>query len=245
MTYSATIRQPQYAHPKGKENIHVNVGLAERLVTAVAAGVLLAAAVRKRSRVGLLYAAASGLLMHRATSAYCPAYSWLGVSSSSKTLASAEDFFQHGVHIEDSFTVARPPEALYAFWRDFTNLPRFMKYVREVRVISPTRTHWVVHAPVGTVEWDAEIIHDEPNRRIAWRSLENAGVHNTGTVIFSPLPDFHGTLFRAEIEYLPPAGKLGNTLARLFHRDPEVEIREDLRRFKRLLESGLIAAENL
>ena len=84
-----------------------------------------------------------------------------------------------------SVTIDRPREELYAFWRDFTNLPRFMRNVHSVTLQDQTRSHWVIEAPAGkTVEWDSQITHDEPGRLIAWQSLEGASVRNSGKVEF-------------------------------------------------------------
>ena len=101
------------------------------------------------------------------------------------------------------------------------------------------RSHWTVKAPAGTtVEWDAEIINDEPNSLIAWRSLGNANVDNAGSVRFVPGPEGRGTEVRVVIDYIPPAGVVGKWVASLFGKNPASQIREDLRRFKRVMETG-------
>jgi uncharacterized membrane protein len=88
-----------------------------------------------------------------------------------------------------------------------------------------------------SVSWDAEIINDEPNRLIAWRSLEGATVDNAGSIRFVPTPD-RGTEVRVVLDYIPPAGKLGAGVAWMFGRGASSEIKEDLRRFKALMETG-------
>jgi uncharacterized membrane protein len=136
-------------------------------------------------------------------------------------------------------TINRSPWDLYQFWRNFDNLPRFMKHVKSVNVIDEKRSHWVVDGPAGkSVEWDAEIINDEPNALIAWRSLANATVDNAGSVRFVPGPEGRGTEVRVVIDYIPPAGVVGKWVSMLFGKNPESEIREDLRRFKRVMETG-------
>jgi uncharacterized membrane protein len=145
------------------------------------------------------------------------------------------------VRIAQSFLVNRPVEDLYAFWRDFTNLPRIMTHLEEVRVLDPEgrRSHWV--ARVGPfrgkrLEWDAEMTEDVPNQRISWRSLPGASLENAGTVMFER--GDRGSIVRVDMRYVAPMGLLGNTLSRLFGEAPTRVLREDLRNFKRIMECG-------
>ena len=146
------------------------------------------------------------------------------------------------VQFTKTIIIERSPEDLYGFWRNMENLPRIMRHVQEVRVLDDRRSHWVVRTPTGaTFEWDAEITEDEPNRRLAWRSLPGAQVDNAGEVRFEPAPGGRGTLVTAEIQYRPPAGAVGATIARLLGSSPERLAGEDLRVFKQLMETGEIA----
>lgn len=141
--------------------------------------------------------------------------------------------------IKKAITVNRPPEELYQFWHDFENLPRFMNHLESVQVTGDGRSHWKAKAPAGTtVEWDAEIIDDQPNQRIAWRSLEGADVDNAGSVSFKPAPGGRGTEVRVEMRYNPPAGIIGATIAKLFGEAPEQQVYDDLRAFKQVIETG-------
>src|SRR4051794_33194732 len=99
--------------------------------------------------------------------------------------AQPQAFNTQGIHVMAACTIKRPAAELFAFWRNFANLPRFMKHVLDVQVLSPTLSHWKVQGPVGReVEWDAEIINEEPNRLIAWRTVEGADVDSAGSVWF-------------------------------------------------------------
>lgn len=141
--------------------------------------------------------------------------------------------------VQETVTVYAFPEELYRFWQDFQNLPRFMKNLESVRVLGPTRSHWVAKAPAGTtVEWDAEIIADRPNELIAWRSLDGADVDHAGSVRFKPARRGRATAVRVEMEYSAPGGTIGANIARLFGDAPEQQVREDLRRLKELIEAG-------
>lgn len=217
----------------------VNVGQTERWVSAVAGGAIAIAGIRSGSLGGLLAAAAGGALVYRGVSGHCPAYAATGTSTASHDPAEPADYFERGIHVEEAMTVNRTPWDLYQFWRNFENLPTFMKHVERVKVLDEKRSHWVITAPAGrTVEWDAEIINDEPNALIAWRSLGNANVDNAGSVRFVPGPQGRGTEVRVVIDYIPPAGVVGKWVATLFGQNPATQIREDLRRFKRVMETG-------
>jgi uncharacterized membrane protein len=136
-------------------------------------------------------------------------------------------------------TIKRPVEEVYRFWRDLTNLPRFMIHLESVKPADNERTHWKANAPAGrTVEWDAEVVEDTPNQRIAWRSLEGSQVPNSGSVSFAPAPGEGGTEVRVELSYDPPGGALGKVVAKLFGEEPQQQITDDLRRLKQVLETG-------
>jgi uncharacterized membrane protein len=149
----------------------------------------------------------------------------------------------NGIRVEKSVIINRDRADLYHFWRNFRNLPQIMNHLEEVRVLSPTRSHWVAKAPVGTkVEWDAEITHDQENELIAWRSLEGATVANAGSVRFLHFAE-HETEVRVSLEYAPPGGRLGAFIATLFGENPEQQITEDLAQFKHRMESGFKPAD--
>lgn len=141
--------------------------------------------------------------------------------------------------LKSTITVFRSPEEVYGFWHDFENLPRFMSYLESVQVTGAGRSHWKAKTPVGTtVEWDAEIVDDQPNTRIAWRSLEGAELPNTGSVQFKPAPGGRGTEVHVQMRYDPPAGVIGEAIARLFGEVPQEQVKLDLRRFKQVIETG-------
>jgi uncharacterized membrane protein len=144
--------------------------------------------------------------------------------------------------VSRTVTINRPRQELYAFWRDFRNLPLFMENIRSVTVIDEGRSHWVVRAPADrVVEWDAIITEDEPGSLIAWTSTDDASVRNAGRIEFRDSTNGRGTQVRATITYDPPAGGFGKVVAKLFQREPKVQARQDLRRFKQLMETGEVA----
>jgi uncharacterized membrane protein len=144
-----------------------------------------------------------------------------------------------GVHVEESVTVNRPISEVYRFWRNFENLPRFMNHLESVAQREAGVSHWVAKGPAGTrVEWDARIINEIDDKLIGWQSLEGSMISTAGSVNFRETP--RGTEVRVHLQYSPPAGKVGAAIAWLFGEEPRVQIREDLRRFKQLLETGEI-----
>ena len=138
-----------------------------------------------------------------------------------------------------SITINRPADELYRYWRNFENLPNFMLHLKDVRVLDDRRSRWTAKAPAGTtVEWEGEITEDPPDLLSAWSSLPDADVKNSGEVRFEPAPRNLGTVVRVQIDYHPPAGRLGKIVASLFGEEPGQQVSGDLRRFKQVVETG-------
>jgi len=150
-----------------------------------------------------------------------------------------------GVHAKASCIVNREPAEVYNFWRNFQNLSRFMTHLESVSDMGEGRSHWVAKGPAGMrVEWDATIVADVPGEVITWRSLENSDVDNAGAVRFERAPGDRGTIVRVNIQYNPPAGVIGATVAKLFGEEPEQQLDDDLRRFKQVLEVGEVVVSD-
>jgi uncharacterized membrane protein len=148
---------------------------------------------------------------------------------------------ERAVHVRKAITIGRSAEDLYRFWRDFGNLPRFMRHLEAVQAIDDRRSHWTAKAPLGrTVEWDAEVTEERPHERLAWRSLEGADVPNHGSVSFEPAPGGRGTVVKVDLRYEPPGGVIGATIAWMFGEEPGQQVQEDLRAFKQLMETGAV-----
>jgi uncharacterized membrane protein len=146
-----------------------------------------------------------------------------------------------GELIGRTVTINQPRQQLYDFWRDFRNLPLFMDNIESVQILDSARSHWKVKAPAGaTVEWTSRIVEDIPGKVIAWRSEEKASVPNSGRIEFKDTTNGRGTQVTVTIVYDPPAGTLGKVIAKLFQREPNIQARRDLRRFKQLVETGEI-----
>ena len=145
-----------------------------------------------------------------------------------------------GIHVEHSVTINRPVAEVYRFWRNFENLPKFMQHLDQVAVREGGISHWVAKGPGGIkAEWDARIINEIENKVIGWQSLEGSRVSTAGAVNFEETD--RGTTVHVHLQYNPPGGKLGAALAWLTGEEPNIQVREDLRRFKQLMETGEIA----
>ena len=143
--------------------------------------------------------------------------------------------------VSRAITINRPRRELYDFWRDFKNLQLFLENVRSVTEIDGTRSRWIIEAPAGrTVEFISRITEERPGEAIAWTSEDGADVANSGRIEFEDAPGGRGTVVRATIAYDPPAGAIGRAVATLFQREPKMQARRDLRRFKQLMETGEI-----
>ncbi len=220
----------------------VNVGDVERWASALGGAALAAYGIKQwseeRSVPGAMVTAAAAALIARGATGRCPIYAATGIDTADADTRAALGGGR-GVNVEEATTINRRPEELYAAWRDFEQLPRFMSHLVSVHRLDQRRSHWKAKAPAGrVVEWDAEIINDVPNELIAWRTLANADVVSAGSVRFRRADNGHGTELRVRLQYEPPAGKVGSFVAWLLGNEPSQQIREDLRRFKQLLEAG-------
>lgn len=221
----------------------INVAQPERWLSVIAGTALAAYGLKRRSLGGLAIAAAGGALVFRGATGHCHVYGALGVSTAGDHQGQQVSVpYGRGTQVEKSVTISAPADRLYAFWRNFENLPRFMENLESVTVIDEKRSRWAAEGPAGiAAEWEAEIINEVPNELIGWRSVEGSRVDNAGSVHFKALPGNRGTEVKVVLRYDPPAGKLGAAVARIFGEDPAWQVQEDLRRLKMLIETGEIA----
>lgn len=143
--------------------------------------------------------------------------------------------------VEEAVTIRRPARDLYDFWREQENLVQIMENVAAIERLDGDRYRWTVKAPAGReVSWVAAITKDEPGAALDWKSEGGADVANSGRITFTEAGE-RGTVVRATIAYEPPAGVVGQFIAKLFQREPRIQSRRDLHRFKQLMETGEVA----
>jgi len=211
------------------------------MVSASAGAILIMQGLARRDAIGLLIASFGGALAYRGATGHCHMYESLGVDTASDLAAQDQPDEELGTRIAMSMLINKTPEELYSYWRNFENLPKIMRHLESVRVLGDGRSHWVAKAPSiagGQIEWDAEVTADEPNARIAWRALPGGDVEHRGSIKFERAPGDRGTKVRVVLEYHPPAGQVGRWIAKIFGEEPEQQIRDDLRNFKRVMEIG-------
>jgi uncharacterized membrane protein len=218
----------------------VNVGDMERLLSMLGGAVVGLYGLRRIRLSGLALAALGGALLYRGLSGHCKMYEALGVDRAA-TLT-GETRGNRGVKIDREVTVSAPADTLYRIWRDLESLPRFMSHLQRVERLDDRRSRWTLETPAGvpSIQWDAEIINDQPGELIAWQSV-GGSVDHAGSVRFGRAPDDRSTIVRVSLQYDPPGGEIGHTLAALFGRDAGGQIDADLREFKRAVEAGEIA----
>lgn len=144
------------------------------------------------------------------------------------------------IDVSRSITIEAPQDVVYRRWRSFAELPKVMKHIDEIEVIDDKRQRWRADllAHGAPIEWVAEITDDVPNERIAWRSVEGGPVDMQGEVRFTATEDGRATRLDVAIDYKLRVGKLGAAVGRGLRPLLRDEVKEDLRRFQSLLETG-------
>ena len=156
-------------------------------------------------------------------------------------ITAARDVDTDRALLAESVTINRPAQELYDFWRDPTNLVQVMENIVSIEPLGPDRSRWTVKAPAGNeVSWESVVTKDVPGSEIYWQSAEGADIANSGRIEFRDA-GARGTVVRAVIAYDPPGGAVGKFIAKLFQREPRIQTRRDLHRFKQLMETGEIA----
>jgi len=221
----------------------VNMHWIERCLSSFGGATLTLSGFYRHDWTRFALSALGGALLYRGLSGHSFLYQVLRINTNRRTLPSnASVPHRQGVKVEKVLTVERSPQDLYHYWRYFEHFPQFMEHIKEIQILDEKHSHWVVNAPARKqVEWDAEIIADQEGQLIAWRSLPGSSIAHTGSVHFQPAPGGRGTEVRVVLEYVPPAGLPGVLVAKIFGKEPEQQIREELRHFKEFMEAGEIA----
>ena len=211
-----------------------NVGQYERIASGLGGAALIFLGLRRFSLGGALAALGGAALLHRGVTGQCQVYRRFGLDTTSEGLS-------RGVEVDRAITIARSPDEVYRFWRNFQNLSMFMKHLSSVEEIEPGRTHWVAREASLDIDWFAQIIEDVPGERITWRSEPGGRIETDGEVTFRPAPGNRGTEVRVRMRCAAPGGILAMALAPLMRRFTRVQVGQDLHRLKQLIETGEVA----
>ena len=207
------------------------IGIIER-ITSFATGLSLLKSSFKMPGVHPIKFITGSYLIFRSISGKCPLKNALAQGK------------HHAVNARVILTINKPREEVYQFWRNLQNLPKFMTHIKKVEEVSETESHWTIELPwhTGEVSWNSHIVKDEPNEMIGWHSEKMAILENSGKAEFFDAPNGRGTIVNLVVSYHPPVGELGLKVAHLLHPAFENKLRQELRNFKQLIETGEIAA---
>lgn len=203
-----------------------NIGWSERMVSMFLSGALISWGLRKPSKVKFLYGA---YMAYRAATGRCLLYEQLGIDAKRP----------RAVNIRGEFVIEKPASEVYTYWRNLNNLPGSIRHLLDVKVIDENLSHWKsnVMGSLFSIDWDAEIVKDEPGHFIGWQSSAGALVHHVGKVEFTPGPDGHSTILKVTLSYRPPAGGVGIGLAKLMNPYLEGLLKKEIKNFKHTIEN--------
>jgi uncharacterized membrane protein len=221
------------ALPPATGSSNINLTPSERVVSTFGGAALAMVGLRHLGSLsGITMFVSGGYLLARGLSGYCAITN--AVNSRDSKRASA-------MELSSTFTINKPKNDVYSFWRKLENLPRFMQHLENVEELDDKRSKWTAKLPggVGKVSWEAEIQNDISGELIAWNSLPGSTVDNAGEVRFKDATTgSDSTEVSVRITYRLPGGDLGSIAAKLFNPAVEKMMREDIRSFKRLMETG-------
>jgi uncharacterized membrane protein len=223
--------QPTSAEPRRSG---INVGSLGRFFSILGGSALTMKGLGRRSLGGMAMTLAGGSLLYRGATGHCSIFARLGIDTHK------ENGRSQPIHITETLTIDRHHDELYGFWRDADNLPKFMRFLEAIRKIDDRRIEWLARVPggLGTLRWETEITEDQPGERIAWRSLPGSDIEETGAIRFEEVNGGRGTIVRIDLDYRPPGDGVGRLAAKLLNPAFAELLREDMRRFKSLMETG-------
>lgn len=211
--------------------LSTNVGLLERLTSIVAGTLLVINGIKNKDKFTAAKAAAGGYLIFRGATGHCELYDMAGKATLPDPV--------RNINMKTVLFVNKPRQEVYAFWRKLSNLPLFMEHLKSVKKIDDNTSKWKVWLPghLGTLSWKAEIVKDEPGKLLGWNSLPDSKIDNAGKVEFRDADG--GTELRVMITYRAPLGAVGAGIAQLLTPTFEKIIEEDVKSFKRYIETGV------
>ncbi len=229
--------------PKRVASTRKNVGDTERLLSAMGGGALALAGMRRRGVGGFALAALGAALVHRGATGRCAVYDALGMSTADGepnglTGAAATVNARRAVKVEHAVTIAAARVEVYDFWRNFDNHPRFMTHVAEVTPLVDGRTRYTARVAGQELTWTSEIVRDIPGELLSWKALAGSDLLHAGSVNFRDTGDGLGTVVTLAMDYEPIGGRAGHAFSRLLGVSPEQIVRDDLSRFRELMERG-------
>jgi uncharacterized membrane protein len=236
VTSQDAIMNSQHATAEGSAPNEINVGLAERLASLIAGGLLVGWGIRKHSAAGIAGAALGANLVYRGVRGHCNMYGALGVNTAAAAKPGSE-IRPDAPEVRRSITIDRSPEELYQFWRDPINLAQINAHFAQVTPRPNGITHWRVRGPLKQIlEWDSRYIDEQPGRKLVWETIPGSTLVNRGEITFEPGPA--GAEARLTMQFEPPLGPVGLGVVKALKLLPSGIAEQSLRRFKSLVETG-------
>ena len=223
--------------PPATGSANINVGVNERIGSVFLGAATAAYGLRHLGSLGgLALTLTGGLLLYRGLTGYCPVNNALGRNSVNRRTSAME--------ANETFSINKPKNEVYAFWRQLENLPKFMKHLKDVKVEDSLRSTWTAEVPggLGSISWEAVITDDRDGELLSWASLPGSTVDNAGEVRFKDNAT-GGTEIQVSMSYRLPAGDLGTVAGKLFSPFIESMIKEDILRLKSIMETGEVPNE--
>ena len=221
----------------------INVGRGERLVSVISGGLLAFYGLKRSNWGGIITAILGGELLRRGLIGHSYLYQLLDISTFEESPSTVAPLpHNEGFQVRRAITIEKPTEELYRLWCDVEMASMYMHHIHAVHATGERTSHWVGELPGGArIEWDSEVTEDVPNRLIAWQTTGKALTGTAGQITFTPVPHRKATEVRVTMDFPPVVGALGTSVGMLFAHGLEQEVRENLRRFKELAETGEIA----
>jgi uncharacterized membrane protein len=240
LSITATEESVKSMLPPATGSSNINVDMSERIASVFLGAATTSFGLRHLTSLGgLTVALTGGFLLYRGLTGYCPVNKAIGRNTANRRTPAMET--------KQTISIDKPRSEVYTFWRRLENLPLFMKHLEEVKVEDSMRSIWKAKVPggLGTVSWEAVITDDQPNELLSWSSLPGSTVDNAGEVRFKDSVSGYGTDIEVCITYRLPGGDLGSLAGKLFNPIVEKMIREDVKGFKSIIETGESATTDL
>jgi len=212
-----------------------NVGTRERWLSLLGGSLSLAESVRRHDALGVLFALLGGFLLFRGLSGHCPVFQQM--HRNTRRPDEGGLLGERLIHARSRSIVQQPRDVVYRHWRDMDQLPQVMRHIRSIEV-DGNRSRWTAYTELGQrLQWDAQITHDTPNERLAWRSVPGSQVETKGEIRFRPHVS-GGTEIDIDLYYRLPGGPIARLLATLLDGLSERLLYHDLEQFKVYIESS-------
>ncbi|MFW6371369.1 MAG: SRPBCC family protein [Bacteroidota bacterium] len=200
-----------------------NLGTAERFASTTLGSLLSTLGLKKIGKGGLLLTLSGGYLLWRGASGYCPLTDSFGWDTTEGT----ESF-----RLKKSVYISTTPEEIYSVWRNFEDLPKYFKHLKQVKKIDDTTYEWTAVFNGQEFTWNAQVMEDMPGRRISWRTIDPKDVENYGRIEFNEIPEIGETQVKLMLIYRPAKTELGRFVAAFLTPIFRRKLKNDLRRFR-------------